>query len=152
MSAGAKHFILPSVSASFPLLIALSVGFCLTTGFSQEAPRSKSGAIKYDLQTETKTKGVVDEIKLFDLGTRKDFVQLVVKSGEDKLVVYVCPKSFQDEMGITFAKGDEITITGAKAKQEEADVILARELIRGQETFLFRDGKGNPIWDWRTGK
>jgi hypothetical protein len=152
MSAGAKRLIPRCVDASFLLSVALSVVFCLTTGFSQEAARSKPGAIKYDLQTETKTKGVVDEVKLFDLGTRKDFIQLVVKSGENKLVVYICPKSFQDELGITFSKGDEITITGAKAKQEEADVILARELVRGQETFLFRDGKGNPVWDWRTGK
>jgi len=79
-------------------------------------------------------------------------VQLVVKSGDEKLPVYVCPKPFQDEMGITFAKGDEIAVTGSKVKQEAVDVILARELVRGSDTLMFRDDKGNAVWDWRTGK
>lgn len=151
MSAGAKR-LARCLNARFLLSVALSVVLCLTAGLCQETPHSKASAIKYDLQTETKTKGVVDEVKLFDLGTRKDFVQLIVKSAEEKVVVYVCPKSFQDEMGITFSKGDEITVTGSKMKQEDSGVILAREMERGQETFLFRDGKGNPVWDWRTGK
>jgi len=55
-------------------------------------------------------------------------------------------------MGITFTKGDAITITGAKVKQQESEVILARELVKGQDTLLFRDDKGNPVWDSRTGK
>ena len=55
-------------------------------------------------------------------------------------------------MGITFAKGDEIAVTGSKVKQETSDVILVRELVKGTDTLMFRDGKGNPIWNWRTGK
>jgi len=31
---------------------------------------------------------------------------------------------------ITFRKADDVTITGAKTKREESDVILARELVR----------------------
>lgn len=118
----------------------------------QDSPKSDSITLKYDLQAETKVNGDIEEVKLFALGTRKDFVELVVKSGETKLEVYVCPKPFQDEMAITLSKGDTLTITGAKVKHEEAEVILARELVRGQDTFLLRDSKGNPIWNWRTGK
>jgi hypothetical protein len=107
---------------------------------------------KYDLLTETKTKGIVDEINLLTLGTRKDFTELIIKSGEDKVHIYLCPKPFEEEMGISFVKGDEISITGSKVKQETSDVILARQLVRGTDTLMFRDGKGNPVWDWRTGK
>ena len=107
---------------------------------------------KYDLQTETKTKGVVDEINVLALGTRKDFTELVIKNGDDKLHIYLCPKPFQDEMGITFSKGDEIAVTGSKVKQETSDVILARQLVKGTDTLMFRDEKGNPVWDPRTGK
>jgi hypothetical protein len=55
-------------------------------------------------------------------------------------------------MGINFAKGDEIAVTGSKVKLEALDVILARQLVKGTDTLQFRDDKGNPVWDWRTGK
>jgi hypothetical protein len=121
-------------------------------GLAQKASQDGTSPPKYDLQTETKTKGVVDEIKQFTLGTRKDFTELIVKSGEDKIHIYVCPKPFEEEMGIIFTKGDEIAVTGSKVKQETSDVILAREMVRGSDRLLFRDDKGNPVWDWKTGK
>jgi hypothetical protein len=77
---------------------------------------------------------------------------LIIKSGDDRVHIYVCPKPFQEEMGISFSKGDEIAVRGSKVKQETADVILARELVRGSDTLLFRDDKGKPVWDWRTSK
>lgn len=134
------------------LQIGLFVLLGFTTVLSQEAPPRDASQPKYDRQTETKTKGIVEETKLLALGTRKDFVELIVKSGEDKVSIYVCPKPFQEELGITFSKGDEIAVTGSKVKQEASDVILAREVVKGQDTLLFRDDKGNPVWDWRTGK
>jgi hypothetical protein len=118
----------------------------------QDANRTDHGAPKYDSKTELKTKGVVDDIKMLAFGSRTDFVELIVKSGDDELPIYVCPKPFEDEMGITFAKGDEISITGSKVKQEAADVILARELVKGTDTLMFRDDKGKAVWDWKTGK
>ena len=119
------------------------------TGGTQTTP---TGAPKYDLQTEMKAKGVVEEVNVLTVGTRKDFTELVLKSGEDKLHVYVCPKAFQDEMGITFTKGDEIAVTGSKIKQDASDVILVREMVKGSDTLMFRDGKGKPVWDEKTGK
>jgi len=121
-------------------------------GLSSAAQQDESGLPKYDLHTETKTKGVVEEVKLLPLGTRKDFTELIIQSGDDKVHVYVCPKPFQEEMGISFSKGDQIAVTGSKVKQEGSDVILARELVKGQDTVLFRDDKGSPVWNWRTGK
>ena len=131
-----------------PLFLLLYV----TLGFSQKAQQDEGSLPKYDLHTETKTKGVVDEVKLLPLGTRKDFTELIIKSGDDKVHIYVCPKPFQEEMGISFSKGDQIAVTGSKVKHDAADVILARELVKGQDKLLFRDAKGAPVWDARTGK
>ena len=127
-----------------------SVLLVATAGICQSAP--SAGAPKYDRQTEMKTKGVVEEINVLTVGSRKDFTELVLKSGEDKLHIYVCPKPFQDEMGITFIKGDEVAVTGSKVKQDTSDVILAREMVKGTDTLMFRDDKGKPVWDERTGK
>lgn len=134
------------------LLFLFTVSLCLPPAFSQDAPQTDHGAPKYDQKTEMKTKGVVDDIKVLVLGQRKDFVELIVKNGDEKVPVYVCPKPFEDEMGIAFTKGDEISITGSKIKQEDAEVILAREVVKGTDTLMFRDNKGNAVWDWRTGK
>jgi hypothetical protein len=121
-------------------------------GLSQKTEPKDSSPPKYDLQTETKTKGVIEEVNLLSLGARKDFTELIIKNGEDKVRIYVCPKPFQEEMGISFTKGDEIAVTGSKVKQDTSDVILARELVKGTDTLMFRDDKGNPVWNWRTGK
>ena len=132
--------------------IPLFLLVCMTQGLSQKAQQEEGGLPKYDLQTEMKTKGVIDEMNLLSVGTRKDFTELIIKSGDDKVHIYVCPKPFQEEMGISFSKGDQIAITGSKVKQNASDVILARELVNGTDTLLFRDAKGSPLWDPRTGK
>jgi hypothetical protein len=91
---------------------------CATAGVSQGHKKDDASLPKYDPSTETKTKGVVDEVKLLPLGTGKDFTVLVVKSGDDTVQIYVCPKTFQEEVGISFGKGDEITVTGSKSNRK----------------------------------
>ena len=132
--------------------IPLLLLWLVTPALAQKTEQKDSSSPKYDLHTEMKTKGVVDEVNLVPFGTRKDFSELVIKSGDDKVHIYVCPKPFQEEMGISFSKGEEIAVIGSKVKQETSDVILARELVKGTDTLLFRDDKGKPVWDWRTGK
>jgi hypothetical protein len=143
--------ILPCKAIQRLFCITLFLLGCVSWGLSQRA-QDDSSLPKYDLHTEMKTKGIVEEINLLALGTRKDFTELIVKSGEETVHIYVCPKPFQEEMGISFSKGDEIAVTGSKVKREASDVVLARELVKGMDTLLFRDDKGHPIWDWRTGK
>ena len=138
--------------ALFGISLFLSLLLCAIPALAQKTEPKDTAAPKYDLHTETKTKGVVDEVNLLSFGTRKDFTELIIKSGDDKIHIYVCPKPFEDEMGITFAKGDEIAVTGSKVKQDTSDIILVRELIKGTDTLMFRDDKGNPVWDPRTGK
>lgn len=146
------HFFVPPPAVKLPVLIAGCVFLCVALALSQKPQPQDNGLPKYDLQTEAKTNGIVENTKLFTVGSRKDFVQLILKSGDDKVAIYLCPKSFEDEIGVTFSKGDEIAVTGSKVKQDAADVILAREVVRGTDTLMFRDNKGKPVWDWRTGK
>ena len=124
----------------------------MTPGFSQNAQPERDSLPKYDLGSETQPKGIVEEVTLLPRGARKDFTELIIKSGDDKIHIYVCPKPLLEEMGLSFAKGDEIAVAGSKVKQDASDVILARELVKGAETLLFRDDKGKPVWDWRSGK
>jgi len=101
---------------------------------------------KYDLSTETKMKVTVDEVKLPPKGSEKEVAHLLGKNRADSVDVYLCPKSFYDDMGMSFSKGDEVTLTGSKVKQGEADLILTRQVVKGNDTFVLRDDKGNPVW------
>jgi len=101
---------------------------------------------KYDFSTESKMKATIEEVKLPAKGSEKEIVHLLVKIGTDTFDVYLCPKAFLDDMGVSFSQGDEIVLTGSRIKQAEAELILAREVVRGNDTLVLRDEKGNPIW------
>jgi hypothetical protein len=103
---------------------------------------------KYDLKTEAKMQGTVEELKLPAKGSEKQAAHLLVKNGTDMLDVYLCPESFLKDMGVSFSKGDEITFTGSKVMQEGSDLILAREVVKGTDTLVLRDDKGGPVWNW----
>ena len=133
-------------------LLALFVVLAgLPAGAQKSQPTTPGPANpKYDLHTETKVKATVDEVKLPPKGSEKEIAHLQVKDGTNSIDVYLCPKSFFDDMGMSFVKGDEITVTGSKVKQGETDVFLAREIVKGSnDTFVLRDAKGDPVWSWK---
>lgn len=108
----------------------------------------QAGAPKYDSATEAKFKVTVEDLRLPAKGREKDAAHLLVKNGEETLDIYLCPKSFLDDMGANYAKGDEVTITGSKIKLAGVDLVLAREVSKGTDTVLLRDDKGKPVWNW----
>jgi hypothetical protein len=108
---------------------------------------AQTGPPKYDLHTETKLKGTVEEVKLPPKAN--DVVHLMMKNGDDVVDLYFCPKSFMDDMGVSFSKGDELAYTGSKVKYGSTDLILAREVVKGSDTLVLRDDKGNPVWSWK---
>lgn len=125
--------------------IVLAAAVVVIQAWSMTGPPS---APKYDVATESKMKVTVEELKLPAKGNEKEAAHLVVKSGSETLDIYLAPKSFLDDMGATYAKGDEVTVTGSKIKQEGGDLILARQVVKGTDTLLLRDDKGKPVWDW----
>jgi hypothetical protein len=63
------------------------------------------------------------------------------------------PAAFVKKEGMTFAKGDAITVTGSKVPYDSAEAILAREVKKGEKTLVLRNQKGVPLRSrgrWRT--
>lgn len=133
--------------ASLFLFFSFSISVILVV-FAGAQKAAKPNLPKYDVQTETKIKGTIDEVKLPPKGSEKEIAHLLVKNGADTVDVYLCPKAFMDDMGMEFSKGDEISLTGSKIKQAEAELLLAREVVKGNNTFALRDAKGEPVWTW----
>jgi len=121
------------------LLIPFAVAFLAVLTLAQAPP-------KYDPSTETKLKGVVEELKFVPPSGGKPVAFLVVKSGEDSVQVFLCPKSFLEDMGASFKAAEAVEITGSKVKQDGADLILAREVVRGDDTLTLRFKDGKPAW------
>jgi hypothetical protein len=131
----------------FILLVFLTV--LISAGAQAQKPKpSAAGIPKYNFQTEAKFKGTVEELKQPAKGSEKEITHLLVKNGTDTFDIYLCPKSFLDDMGISFNKGDELAFTGSKVKQDGTDLIRAREVVKGDNTFVLRDEKGGPVWGW----
>jgi hypothetical protein len=101
---------------------------------------------KYDVSTETKMKGIVQELKYLPPSGAKPQARLLMKSGTDDVEIYLCPKSFLDDMGVTFKKGDEIQVTGSKIKLDGAELTLAREVSKGEDKLILRFDNGKPVW------
>jgi hypothetical protein len=123
-------------------LALLTLVLCSVFSFAQAGP-------KYDTSTEAKFKGTIEDLKLPPKGKDKEIEYITIKSGTDTFEIYLCPKSFIDDMGVSFAKGDEIAFTGSKIKQGDADMVLAREVVKGTDTLILRDDKGTPVWNWK---
>jgi hypothetical protein len=132
---------IPSVLVRLLQLAAIAL---VATSASSQAPP------KYDPATETKIKGTVGELKLVPPTGGKPIAYLVTKTGPDKekdtVQIFLCPKSFLDQMGIAFKTDEAIEVKGSKVKQDGADLILAREMVKGGETLTFRFPDGKPAW------
>lgn len=141
---------MPHTASRFTFVVLIVFSWVGST--TQRAQAGEPVPPKYDVQTETKIQGTIQDVKMPATGHEKEVVHLVVKAGNDTINVYLCPRSFLDEMGIAFNQGDEIVVTGSKVKQEDADLVLARQVQKGQDTLVLRDDKGNPVWVWNTKK
>ncbi|HEV2402417.1 MAG TPA: hypothetical protein VGS27_36140 [Candidatus Sulfotelmatobacter sp.] len=134
---------IPSVRFHRYLLQFAAIGVLTSAAFSQAPP-------KYDRATETTLKVTIQEIKLVPPSGGKPVAYLLTKNGPDKdkdaVQIFLCPKSFLDELGIAFKADESVQITGSKVKQDGADLILAREVVKNGETLTFRFQDGKPAW------
>ncbi len=111
---------------------------------------SKTGP-KYDSANEVKITGVIEEVR--DVPGQIEGTQLVVKTDTKTVLVRVAPTDFLKEIDTSFAKGDQVTVVGAKAPDATEEEILAREITDGSNTATLRDDKGIPIWTgWKPSK
>jgi len=134
---------IPSAPIRQCVLTLAVAGLLAGAAFSQAPP-------KYDRSTETTVKGTVEELKLVPPSGTKPLAYLVEKTGPDKdkdtVQIFLCPKKFLDDIGVAFKADEAIEVTGSKVKQDGADLILAREVVKGGETLTFRFQDGKPAW------
>lgn len=108
----------------------------------------KPPKVKYDPATEARISGTIEEVQEFECPVSGTIgYHLTLRGGGGVAMVHVAASKFMKDYEITFAKGDRIDVLGSRVKlQNGEDAVLAREIVRGQNTYAFRDKQGNPLW------
>jgi hypothetical protein len=129
------------------MLIAIAI---LTLGAATAIAQrgmGQGGGRMYDPTTETTVKGTVEEIKQIS-GPRggPGGAHLILKTDKETLEVHLGPTAFLEQEKFTFAKGDQVEVTGSKVKIGATDALLAREVKKGDKTLTLRNAQGVPMW------
>lgn len=126
----------------------LAVGVIFLVAMSPAWAQAPASVPKYDISNEVTIKGVVEEVKDFQCPVSGGMgAHLIVKTDKGLVTVHLALSKFLSEYGFNFAKGDEVVITGVKAKVgDDENSILARKIDRGNQSFTFRDKQGKPLW------
>lgn len=128
---------------AFFLVIAFIAG--IVPAFA--APTSEA-VPKYNPATESVFKGTVADVNDRECPVSGGMGSHVVLKLEDgsTIEVHLASTKFVKSYDLVFNKGDQIEVTGSKVKFEGVDTIFAREVKRGDDTFVFRDKDGKPVW------
>lgn len=114
-----------------------------------QAQRMRVGG-NYNPATETTVTGTVESVTNVPSGHRGGGgLHLVVTAASGPIEVHVGPSSFVASKNVTFAKGDILTVVGSKVMMSGEDVLIAREIRKGDQVLTLRDAKGFPLWSGR---
>ncbi len=129
-------------------LLMLVVMVMLTPAFASSPPAPGAGVPKYDHSTEAVFKGTVQEVKDRQCpvsGGMGSHVILKLENGTT-IEVHLATTKFVKEYDLVFSVGDQLEVTGSKITFEGVETILAREVKRGNDVYVFRDKDGKPVW------
>jgi hypothetical protein len=103
---------------------------------------------KYDRSTEATFSGTVAQVVDRQCPVSGGMGSHVMLKLEDGTVieVHMAPTKFVKTYELVFQEGDKLDVIGSKVTFEGKETIFAREVHRGQDTFVFRDQNGKPVW------
>jgi sporulation protein YlmC with PRC-barrel domain len=93
--------------------------------------------------------GTVQSVGTFRLeGTSIPGLSLQIRTDDGRmLTVHAGPYPYVEHQNIMFHPGDKVTITGAPARWNGRDIVMASQIRRGDKTLMLRDDQGKPQWN-----
>ena len=131
-------------------VILLSMFVRFTGGETTPAPSPISNltAPQYNPSTEITLKGTVTEIsdRVCPISGGMGF-HFILKTADAKTIeVHVATSKFVKDFEMGVKVGDQVEVLGSKVKFEGEDTIMARQITRGNDVFVFRYKDGKPAW------
>ena len=136
------------VLAKALILTAVVVVIVSIAGFTQGRGPGGAGPM-YNTATETTIQGTVQEVKQFTGPRGVTGTDVILKTDQGTQDVRLGPSPFLAQNQFAVEQGDELQVKGSKIQLNGADIILAREVKKGEQTLTLRDAKGFPVWSRR---
>lgn len=123
------------------LLLVTALAVAIVPALAEKPP-------KYDPASEAVFKGTVTEVRERQCPVSGGLGSHVVLKLSDAstIEVHLATSKFVKTYDLDFKAGDQLEVTGSKVRFEGVDTIFAREVKRGNDTYVFRDKDGNPVW------
>jgi hypothetical protein len=116
-----------------------------TVGYAQ-----RGGGGNYNPATEVTVTGTVESVEnMPSPGRGGGGLHLKLTAPSGPLEVHVGPSSFVASKNVTFAKGDTLKVVGSQVTMAGQEVVIAREITKGDQVLTLRDAKGFPLWSGR---
>jgi hypothetical protein len=117
-------------------------------------PAALQGSMMYDVKTETTISGTVESVEnITGAGGRgrrgMGGTHLVLKTEKDAVDVHVGPTAYLAEKKIALEKGDRLEVLGSRVTVDKETVLIARQIKKGDQTWVLRDAAGRPAWSGR---
>lgn len=137
--------------ASVFIALALLGLLVLPFAYAQRGPGPGQRARMYNPATEATVKGTVEEVKTITGRRGWNGTHLTLKTEDKTFDVHLGPSSFLKDKGFSFAKGEQIEVTGSKTEFGGSEAIIAREVKKDGKTLVLRNTQGIPQWSrgWR---
>ena len=105
----------------------------------------------YDPKTEVTLTGAVVHVNSVahaagSSGMAAQDSTLLLKSDTGTVVVQLAPAAFLAEKKLKIAKGDTVQVIGSRVTNGESQVLVAREIRKGNTSWTLRDASGAPLW------
>ncbi len=130
---------------------------CLAAVPLLQAQRGKGTGRMYNPATEATIKGSIESVDQGAQGMMMKMgmgmgTHITVKTAEGDKQVMLGPTQFLSGKGFTFAKGDQVEVTGSKVTMGGNEYLIAREVVKDGKTLTLRDKNGKPEWSGRGAK
>jgi len=134
-----SSLILGIVCAVAVIAILLSV-----LGVNFHSPSVLQGSALYNPSNEITVKGIVTGVEEFDCPVSEGElgVHLTLKTTDGTLQIHLAPARILQGQKLVFYPGDQVQVVGAKTRLSGKNGVIARELTRGNESYIFRDSTG----------
>ncbi len=122
-----------------------------------QAQQKGRGMMMYNTGAEVTVKGTVESLDQGAQGMMMKMgmgmgTHLTVKTAEGDMQVMLGPTRFVTDKGFSFAKGDQIEVTGSKVAMGGSNYLMAREVVKDGKTLTLRDKGGRPEWSGGAGR
>jgi len=104
---------------------------------------------RYNKATVGSFTGVVTGISTHTGRRGTPRTRATLKTKDGIVEIHVGPTSFLNEKGLYLAAGDAVAVIGSKVKENAGELVIVRQVTKGEQILLLRNEEGRPLWEER---